>query len=147
MADPALDTEPHLHAAPSGPTRPGVPGRQRAGFGTRPSRVPRPERPIRPDRGLFDSGPRFVVIVSLLAAVTTGPSIALALAGRTALEGTNGPATTPMMAAAPAAGSVLVQGVAMAGPPSQSLSVAQRDPAELSPVPAPRHAPHRLLPE
>ncbi len=60
------------------------------------------------ERGLFDSGPRFVLIVALLAAVTTGPTAALALAGHAALDSTHAPATTPLVATAPAATSVLV---------------------------------------
>jgi len=93
----------------------------------RPLRRPGTERPPHAERGLFDSTPRVVLIVGLLAAVTTGPSAALAVVGWSCLSGASAPATTPFLADADAAGSVVVP-QAGAAESTEPLPVAQREP-------------------
>jgi hypothetical protein len=108
-------------------------GHQRAGRRVAAERVPHPER------GLFDSAPRFVMIVALLAAVTTGPSVALAVVGWSCLGRASAPATTPFLADGAVAGSVVVPGAGV-GRSAEPLPVAQRespDPAA-PPPPQPR---------
>jgi hypothetical protein len=104
----------------------------------RPLRRPGTERPPHAERGLFDSTPRFVLIVGLLAAATTGPSAALAVVGWSCLSRASAPATTPFLADADAAGSVVVPEAGTAES-AEPLPVAQREPldAETSPTSVP----------
>jgi hypothetical protein len=53
------------------------------------------------ERGLFASGPRFALLVLLLSAAATGPSVAVAVVGLSAMHGTTGPPSTPVVASAP----------------------------------------------
>jgi hypothetical protein len=70
-----------------------------------------------------------VAVVALLAAATTGPTAAVALAGTAALSGANGPATAPLMATGPAITSVLVPETA----PADSGQVDEGQAADLHP--------------
>ncbi len=90
----------------------------------------RQHRAPRSERGLFDSGPRFLLIVALLAAATTGPTAAVALAGRSALGDANGPATAPLIATGPALTTVQVPGP---GDAPQGGSTDDGVPADLRP--------------
>jgi hypothetical protein len=60
------------------------------------------------ERGLFASGPRFVLLVLLLSAAASGPSVAVAVVGLSAMGGTAPPPSTPVVATAPPVDSVLV---------------------------------------
>lgn len=97
------------------------------------------------ERGLFESGPRFTLLVLMLAAATTGPSVAVAIAGTAALSGSSGPASTPVVATAPAVTTVVVPDGESVEPaplgPGQ-LSMARQQPGDSVPVPSPA-AEHR----
>ena len=80
--------------------------------GQRDSRSCYRHRAPRSERGLFHSGPRFVLIVGLLAAASTGPTAAVVIAGSTVLSEANGPAAAPLLATAPAVTTVTVPAAA-----------------------------------
>jgi negative regulator of sigma E activity len=65
-------------------------------------------RAPRSERGLFHSGPRFVLIVGLLAAASTGPTAAVVAAGSAVLSDANGPAAAPLLATGPVVTTVQV---------------------------------------
>jgi hypothetical protein len=66
--------------------------------------------------GLFDHGPRFVLVVLLMAGGTTAVTGLVALAGSSALGDSNGPATSPLYATGPVLTTVQVP---QAGPQEQ----------------------------
>ncbi|HWB37950.1 MAG TPA: hypothetical protein VHA75_18185 [Rugosimonospora sp.] len=88
---------------------------------------PQPARGLRGwgRHGLFDSGPRFAVIVGLLAAATTAPTAAVAFAGHVALSGGQGRAITPMLATGPGVTNVRVPdaGSSTADPSSDPVAL------------------------
>jgi hypothetical protein len=96
---------------------------------------------LRIERGLFASGPRFAVLVALLAAAATGPSVAVAAVGLAAIGNSSGPASTPVVASAPAGDTVVAGDPSRSREPSLDLRPGELAFAGAQPDPLPEPTP------